>query len=147
MPTGQRIAALRMQAGLTQEQLAQRLFVTRATVSKWERELGQPDYPMIERIAAVLSVPPDAILSRQDAVLGELLRALADADSDDLLADLNAFLSTLNSRDRSVFVRRYYYLEDHGTIAQRYGITESNVRTVLMRTRRKFKKYLKEMSV
>ncbi len=145
MLTGQKIAELRTNVGLSQEQLAEKLYVTRAMVSKWEREICQPDYNMVVKIAEILSVSPDEIMSRDDAVLNELYSFLSDTDSNDLLKDLNDFLSTLNSRDRSVFIRRYYYLEDINTIAENYHITESNVRTVLMRTRKKFKKYLEGM--
>lgn len=145
MLTGQKIAELRTKAGLTQEQLADKLYVTRAMVSKWERDICQPDYDMVEKMAGILSVSPDKIISRNDAVLNELYSFLSDTDSNDLLKDLNEFLATLKSRDRSVFIRRYSYLEDITTIAENYNITESNVRTVLMRTRKKFKKYLKGM--
>ena len=147
MLTGQKIAELRTNVGLTQEQLAERLYVTRAMVSKWERDICQPDYAMVEKIAEILSVSPDKIMSRNDAILNELYSFLSDTDSNDLLKDLNDFLSTLNRRDRSVFIRRYYYLESNSSIAENYGISESNVRTILMRTRKKFKKYLKEMSL
>ncbi len=145
MLTGQKIAELRTNMGLSQEQLAEKLYVTRAMVSKWERGICLPDYNMILKIAEMLSVSPDEIMSRNDAVLNELYSFLSDTDSNDLLKDLNDFLSTLNGRDRSVFIRRYYYLEDINTIAENYNITESNVRTVLMRTRKKFKKYLERM--
>lgn len=145
MLTGQKIAELRTNMGLSQEQLAEKLYVTRAMVSKWERGICLPDYNMILKIAEILSVSPDEIMSRNDAVLNELYSFLSDTDSNDLLKDLNDFLSTLNGRDRSVFIRRYYYLEDINTIAENYNITESNVRTVLMRTRKKFKKYLERM--
>ncbi len=145
MLTGQKIAELRANMDLSQEQLAEKLYVTRAMVSKWERGICLPDYNMILKIAEILSVSPDEIMSRNDAVLNELYSFLSDADSDDLLKDLNDFLSTLNGRDRSVFIRRYYYLEDINKIAENYNITESNVRTVLMRTRKKFKKYLERM--
>ena len=145
MLTGQKIATLRTNAGLTQEQLADRLYVTRAMVSKWERDICKPEYSMIEKIAAALSVSPDEIISKSDAVLDELSSFLSDTESRDLIKDLNSFLETLNTRDRSVFIRRYYYLEDISTIATNYRIRESNVRTVLMRTRKKLKKYLKEM--
>lgn len=147
MLTGQKIAELRMKAGITQEKIAEKLYVTREMVSKWERDISQPDYSMIEKIAKILSVSPDEIMSRNDAILNELYSFLSDTDSNDLLKDLNDFLSTLNLRDRSVFIRRYYYLESNSTIAENYGISESNIRTVLMRTRKKFKKYLKEMSL
>lgn len=145
MLTGQKIAELRANMDLSQEQLAEKLYVTRAMVSKWERGICLPDYNMILKIAEMLSVSPDEIMSRNDAVLNELYSFLSDTDSDDLLKDLNDFLSTLNGRDRSVFIRRYYYLEDINTIAENYNITESNVRTVLMRTRKKFKKYLERV--
>ena len=147
MLTGQRIADLRTKAGITQEQLAEKLYISREMVSKWERDISQPDYSMVEKIAEILSVSPDKIMSRNDAILNELYSFLSDTDSNDLLKDLNDFLSTLNRRDRSVFIRRYYYLESNSTIAENYGISESNVRTILMRTRKKFKKYLKEMSL
>ena len=40
---GQRIAALRKQAGMTQEALAQRLGITNQAVSKWESDQCCPD--------------------------------------------------------------------------------------------------------
>lgn len=147
MLTGQRIADLRAKAGITQDQLAEKLYVTREMVSKWERDICQPDYSMVEKIAEVLAVSPDKIMNKNNAILNELYSFLSDTDSNDLLKDLNDFLSTLNLRDRSVFIRRYYYLESNITIAENYGISESNVRTILMRTRKKFKNYLKEMSL
>lgn len=145
MLTGQKIAKIRTKAGLTQEQLAQKLYVTRTMVSKWERDICQPDYNTVVKIAEILSVSPDEIMSMKEAVINELYSFLSDTNSNDLLKDLNEFLSTLNSRDRSVFIRRYYYFEDINIIAENYNITEGNVRTVLMRTRKKLKKYLEEM--
>ena len=41
------IAEKRNQAGLTQKQLASRLFVSDTTVSKWERGLSYPDITLI----------------------------------------------------------------------------------------------------
>lgn len=145
MLTGQKIAELRIKAGLTQEQLADRLYVTRTMVSKWERDICQPDRNTILKMADIFSVSPDEIMSVEDAVINELFKLVSDTDSRDLLKDLNEFLSTLNSRDRSVFIRRYYYFEDISVIAENYGIKEGNVRTVLMRTRKKFRKYLEGM--
>ena len=142
MLTGQKIAILRTNAGITQEQLAEKLYVTRVMVSKWERDICQPDYNTVLKIAEILSVSPDEIMSREEAVINELYSFLSDTDSSDLIKDLNMFLETLNSRDRSIFIRRYYFLEDINIISEHYGIKEGTVRTVLMRTRKKFKKYL-----
>ena len=53
---GKHIRRLRAARGLTQEQLAEKLFVTRQTVSAWETGRAQPDLETLERIAVVLGV-------------------------------------------------------------------------------------------
>lgn len=68
---GQTLRSLRKDRGLTQEQLGQRLHVTRQTVSYWENGKTQPDYDMLARIAAELEVPVSALL--QDQTGGEQL--------------------------------------------------------------------------
>lgn len=146
MQTGQIITALRMKANLTQEQLAEKLFVSRDLVSKWETGKRRPDYQTVLRLAEVFSVDPDEIV-RKDLLL---LRELADClppgiGSDALTAHLNAFLQTLSVRDRAVFVRRYYFMEEPAVIGERYGIRENYVRTLLMRMRKKLRRYLKEV--
>ena len=60
-----------------------------------------------------------------------------------LLRDaIQAFLQQISKKDRMIFVRRYFYLEDTPAIAQRYGLKESNVLLILSRTRKKLKNYL-----
>ena len=56
MTIGSNIRKLRTSQGLTQDQLAERLFVTRQTVSNWERGASQPDLEQLEAIAAALGV-------------------------------------------------------------------------------------------
>ena len=54
--TGQLIAELRKEKGLTQKQLADVINVTDKAVSKWERGLSFPDISMLEPISEVLDV-------------------------------------------------------------------------------------------
>ena len=51
--TGDVIRALREKKGMTQEALAQRLFVSAKAVSKWETGKGYPDISLLEPLAAV----------------------------------------------------------------------------------------------
>ena len=51
---GTHIKRLRTARGLTQEELAETLFVTRQAVSAWETGKAQPDVETLERIAAAL---------------------------------------------------------------------------------------------
>ena len=50
------IKRLRQQTGMTQEQMAEKLFVTRQTVSLWENGKTQPDIQTLERIAECFGV-------------------------------------------------------------------------------------------
>ena len=54
---------LRTEKGLSQQALADRLFVTRPTVARWESGTRLPDAMMIARIAEVLSVDINHLLS------------------------------------------------------------------------------------
>ena len=93
--TGKFIKQIRINNNLTQKEFADKYKVTYQAVSKWERGICLPNYNMILKIAEILSVSPDEIMSRNDAVLNELYSFLSDTDSNDLLKDLNDFLSTL----------------------------------------------------
>lgn len=62
----EKLQELRRQKGLTQEQLAEHLFVSRAAVSKWESGRGYPNIDSLKAIAAFYSVTIDALLSGEE---------------------------------------------------------------------------------
>ena len=68
------IKRLRQQNGLTQEQLAEKLFVTRQTVSLWETSKTQPDIQTLERIAEVFQVDLMTVLYGVELTLSEKAR-------------------------------------------------------------------------
>ena len=51
------LAQLRRERGLTQEELASRLYITRQAVSRWETGATEPSIDMIKLIARELKVP------------------------------------------------------------------------------------------
>ena len=63
--TGDVIRALREAKGLTQEALAERLFVSGKAVSKWETGKGYPDISLLEPLAAALGISVLELLSGQ----------------------------------------------------------------------------------
>ncbi|SEK41043.1 RNA polymerase sigma factor [Ruminococcus albus] len=64
-------------------------------------------------------------------------------ENEDHLTELvNEFLETLDEEKRVVFVRRYCYYESAAEIAEKYGFTQSKVRVMMHRTRKKFKNFL-----
>lgn len=56
MTTGEAIRSRRMKLGLTQQQLADKVFVTRQTISKWELEKSVPDPISLELLDQVLNL-------------------------------------------------------------------------------------------
>lgn len=61
-----------------------------------------------------------------------------------LRAAINSFLSTLPEQKRNVFLRRYWYLDSVSTIANRYSLSESKVKTVLFRCRHQLQQHLQK---
>ena len=61
--TGELIRALRMELGMTQQQLAQRLHVGDKAVSKWERGAGCPDVSLLPSLAEALGVGLDSLMA------------------------------------------------------------------------------------
>jgi len=55
---------------------------------------------------------------------------------------LNAFLGTLGSKKRSVFIRRYWYCDSIAEISCRFELSENNVKSILFRSRNKLREYL-----
>ena len=58
----EKLLELRKRKGLTQEELAEALFISRAAVSKWESGRGYPNIDSLKAIAAFFSVTIDDIL-------------------------------------------------------------------------------------
>lgn len=70
----EKLQQLRKKKGLTQEQLAAALFVSRTAVSKWESGRGYPGIDSLKAIAKFFSVTVDELLS------GEEILAAAEED-------------------------------------------------------------------
>lgn len=57
---------------------------------------------------------------------------------------LNKFLGSLPEKTRIIFLRRYWYAMPLAQIARAYNEKESSVAVLMLRTRKKLKKFLKE---
>lgn len=60
---------------------------------------------------------------------------------------LNLFLESLSRDNRLIFLRRYWYADSVREIADRYGISESKVKTQLHRTRKKLQLFLEKEGI
>lgn len=147
MNIGKTVSELRADANMSQQALADALFVSRDLVSKWENGTRRPDYKTIEKIAAVFGVSTDLIIDKDDLLFSELESCLppdADFQEEKLTELLTAFLKGLRNREADVFIKRYYLLRSVETISKENGIKENHTRSILSKTRKKLKKYLEE---
>ncbi len=68
MELNEKLQQLRKQRGLTQEQLARELYVSRTAISKWESGRGYPSIDSLKAIARFFSVSVDELLSGNEAL-------------------------------------------------------------------------------
>ena len=81
----EKLQELRKRKGLTQEELAEALYVSRTAISKWESGRGYPNIDSLKAIAKFFSVTIDALLS------GEEVLTIAEEDQkqkESLLRDM-----------------------------------------------------------
>lgn len=74
MEFNEKLQKLRKQKGLTQEELAQMLYVSRTAISKWESGRGFPNIESLKAISKFFSVSLDELLS------GEEILVIAEED-------------------------------------------------------------------
>ena len=74
-------------------------------------------------------------------------RRNAELEGKELGRILSAFLRTLTPENRMVFVRRYWYMSSVKDIAKDYGLPEGTVKSILSRTRKRFKAHLEKEGI
>ena len=66
MTLAEKLKFLRKQAGMSQEQLAEKLCVSRQAVTKWETDAGIPDIENVIAISALFDISIDELLSNEN---------------------------------------------------------------------------------
>lgn len=61
---GEKLKSARKRAGLTQEQPAEQLFVSRQAITKWESDKGLPDIENLKQLSKRLDVRIDYLLDK-----------------------------------------------------------------------------------
>lgn len=83
----EKLQELRKSRGLTQEELAEALFVSRTAISKWESGRGYPSIDSLKEIARFFSVTIDELLS------GEKLLSIAEKENQSNMQNLCRMLA------------------------------------------------------
>lgn len=80
--------------------------------------------------------------------LQECIASQGNAESEymgkELGGSINRFVRALPEREGNLFIRRYFFGENVGSIAKRYGLTAHNTVVILSRVRQKLKHHLEQ---
>ena len=68
MTFGEKLKAARKEAGLSQEQLSEKLSVSRSAVAKWESDRGMPDVSNLKAMGELLGVSIDYLLDEDEKI-------------------------------------------------------------------------------
>ena len=71
MQLGNQIHQLRKLSGMTQEQLAEKLNVSRQTISKWESDTTMPDLESMVRICRIFQLSLDELVLKEEESMTE----------------------------------------------------------------------------
>ena len=74
MTLGEKLKEARQQFGLSQEELADKLYVSRAAIAKWETDSGIPDMQNLKMISDLLQVSVDYLLDNNATTVKFTLR-------------------------------------------------------------------------
>ena len=68
MTFGEKLKEARKNAALSQEQLAEKLSVSRSAIAKWETDKGLPDVNNLKAMAKLLNVSMDYLLDDEEKI-------------------------------------------------------------------------------
>ena len=73
MTFGEKLKKLRLDNNLTQDELAEKIYVTRTAISKWETDKGYPSIESLKQLSKVFNISIDELISDSDIENKKLL--------------------------------------------------------------------------
>lgn len=101
MTFGNRLYELRKSSGLSQEELAELLDVSRQSISKWESDKGYPEMTRLIFLSDYFQVSLDYLMRGVERKeLSEKKRESLEYHTDTLMNSLQIFLTNLNDKQK-----------------------------------------------
>lgn len=116
MTLGEKIKNARKQCGLSQEQLAEKMAVSRSAVAKWESGKGLPDIENLKALARFLNVSVDHLLDD-----GQEVEVLLTREA----YDLAAYGNGIRKKKKDRVIREKYPDAEIHTLLGKIKLTKS----------------------
>lgn len=80
MTLGQKLKEIRKKFGLSQEQLAEIMNVSRQAITKWENDGGTPDVSNLQELSKIFGITVDYLLNNENQLPALSMRKVLDRD-------------------------------------------------------------------
>ena len=92
---GKRLLDFRKRAGMSQEELAAKLGISRQTLSKWEQGQSEPDVEMILCLCDVFQITPNELLGTEENGRGQAEQVIRSTEQHIQIAAFDVFMLLL----------------------------------------------------
>ena len=111
MEFNEKLQELRKAKGLTQEELAKQLYVSRTAISKWESGKGYPSIDSLKEISKYFSVTIDELLSSE-----ELITAAKDENRSNIRKMIDLLIGIIDIASIMLILLPLYPRKDGGSV-------------------------------
>ena len=118
MTFGEKLKSARKSAGLTQEQLAEKLLVSRQAITKWEADKGMPDIENLKRLSKLLDISIDYLLDSGENIDLSVMREEIDLNDYTYTPQIKGRWNKKAGKKDMVVMEKYPNAEIHGLLGK-----------------------------
>ena len=127
MTIGEKIKSARKQCGLSQEQLSEKLGVSRSAVAKWESDKGLPDIENIQIIAKLLNVSLDYLLDKDENIDVSVVREEINLENYNYKPSFSGRWVKKTGKKDMIVIEKYPTAEIHMLMGQQLNTRSEKV--------------------
>lgn len=115
---GEKLKSARKRVGLTQEQLAEKLFVSRQAITKWEADKGMPDIENLKQLSKLLDISIDYLLDSGENIDLSVMREEINLDDYTYTRKFKGRWSKKTGKKDMIVREKYPNAEIHGLLGK-----------------------------
>lgn len=118
MTLGEKLKSARKSVGLTQEQLAEKLLVSRQAITKWEADKGMPDIENLKQLSKLLNISIDYLLDSGESIDLSVIREEINLDDYTYTRKFKGRWNKKAGKKDMVVIKKYPNSEIHGLLGK-----------------------------
>ena len=127
MTLGKKLKSARKSAGPTQEQLAEKLLVSRQAITKWEADKGMPDIENLKQLSKLLDISIDYLLDSGESIDLSVMREEINLDDYSYTRKFKGRWSKKAGKKDMVVIEKYPNAEIHGLLGKKILTKEEKI--------------------